>query len=93
MQNYGQHKYRETEVSTADRGRLVVLLYDGAINFLKNAKQSIQEGNTEGKCNNINRAQDIIQKLEFSLNMKEGGEIAENLRSLYRFMHTYLVRP
>ena len=92
MQDYGQRKYKETEVTTADRGRLVVLLYDGAINFLKNAKQSIQEGNLDGKCNNINRAQDIVQELEFSLNMKEGGEIAKNLVSLYRFMYTHLVR-
>ncbi len=92
MQNYGQHKYKQTEIATADRGRLVVLLYDGAINFLKNAKKSIQEGNTEGKCNNINRAQDIIQELEHSLNMKEGGEIAKNLMSLYRFMFTHLVK-
>ncbi len=92
MQNYSQQKYRQTEVATADRGRLVMLLYDGAINFLRNAKHNIQAANIEGKCNNINRAQNIIQELEFSLNMKEGGEIAKNLRSLYQFMYTHLVR-
>ncbi len=92
MQNYGRNDYRKTEVTTADRGRLVVLLYEGAIDFLKNARQRIHEGNIEGKCNSINRAQDIIQELEFSLNMKEGGEIAKNLRSLYQFMHIHLIR-
>ena len=92
MQNYGQHQYRQTEVGTADRGRLVVLLYEGAINFLKKAKNDVQEGNIEAKCNNITRAQDVIQELNNSLKMDEGGEIAGNLRSLYFFMERYLVK-
>ncbi|MEA3486414.1 MAG: flagellar export chaperone FliS [Thermodesulfobacteriota bacterium] len=92
MQNYSQHQYRQTEISTADRGRLVVLLYEGAINFLKKAKNDVQEGNVEAKCNNITRAQDIIQELNNSLKMDEGGEIAGNLRSLYFFMERYLVK-
>ena len=91
MQNYGQHRYRQTEVSTADRGRLVVLLYEGAINFLKKAREGIREGNIEAKCNNINRAQNIIQELNNSLKMDAGGEIAGNLRSLYFFMERHLV--
>ena len=91
MQNYSQHQYRQTEVSTADRGRLVILLYEGAINFLKKAGEGIQEGNIEAKCNNINRAQDIIQELSNSLKMDVGGEIAGNLRSLYFFMERHLV--
>jgi flagellar protein FliS len=92
MQRYGQEKYKQTEITTADRGRLVVLLYDAAIDFLKNAKQSTKEGNFPGKANNINRAQDIIEELQFSLNMEKGGEIAKNLMSLYRFMYYHLVR-
>ncbi|RZB34884.1 MAG: flagellar protein FliS [Desulfobacteraceae bacterium Eth-SRB1] len=92
MQNYGQQQYRQTEIITADRGRLVVLLYEGAINFLKKAGEGIQEGNIEAKCNNINRAQDIIQELSCSLKMDEGGEIAGNLRSLYFFMEKHLIK-
>jgi len=92
MQNYSKHQYRQTEIRTADRGRLVVLLYEGAINFLKKAKNDVQEGNIEAKCNNITRAQDVIQELNNSLKMDEGGEIAGNLRSLYFFMERYLVK-
>ena len=92
MQNYGQHQYRQTTVTTAGRGRLVVLLYEGAINFLKKAREGIQEDNIEKKCNNINHVQDIIQELNNSLKMDEGREIAGNLRSLYFFMERHLVR-
>lgn len=92
MQNYGQHQYRQTEISTADRGRLVVLLYEGAINFLKKAGEDIKDGNIRAKCNNINSAQDIIQELNNSLKMDAGGEIAGNLRSLYFFMERHLIK-
>ncbi|MCF8067725.1 MAG: flagellar export chaperone FliS [Desulfobacterales bacterium] len=92
MQNYNQQVYRETEVSTADRGKLVVLLYDGAVNFLEKAKQAIRERNIPEKANNINRAQDIIQELQYALRMDVGGEIAENLNRLYQFMVVHLLK-
>jgi len=92
MENYSKNQYRQIEISTADRGRLVVLLYEGAISFLRKAKNDVQESNIEAKCNNITRAQDIIQELNNSLKMDEGGEIAGNLRSLYFFMERYLVK-
>ena len=92
MENYSKNQYRQIEISTADRGRLVVLLYEGAISFLRKAKNDVQEGDVEAKCNNITRAQDIIQELNNSLKMDEGGEIAGNLRSLYFFMERYLVK-
>jgi flagellar protein FliS len=91
MHNYGQHQYKQTDVGTADPGKLVVLLYEGAINFLKRARQSTLESNIEERCNNINRAQAIIQELNNSLKMDAGGEIAHNLRSLYLFMERHLV--
>ncbi len=90
MQQYGQ--YQETDITTADRGKLVVLLYNGAINFLKKAKEGIAENNIDKKCNNINRAYDIIQELQFSLRMDLGGEIAQNLNRLYQFMITHLIK-
>jgi len=91
MQNYGQHQYKQINVSTADQGKLVVLLYEGAINFLKKARKSSEQGNIEEKCNNINRAQAIIQELNNSLKIDANREIAGNLRSLYFFMEKHLV--
>lgn len=91
MQNYGQHQYKQINVNTADRGKLVVLLYEGAINFLKKARNGSQQGNIEEKSNNINRAQAIIQELNNSLKTDENREIAGNLRSLYVFMEKHLV--
>ncbi len=92
MQNYGQSQYRKAQVVTVDRGRLIVLLYEGAISFLTKAKASLAEGDIAGASNFINRAQDIIDELNASLNMEAGGDIATNLRRLYLFMGDQLVR-
>lgn len=92
MMSYGQQQYRKTQVATVDRGRLIVLLYEGAISFLTKARASQAEGDVPGACNLINRAQDIIDELNASLNLDEGGEIAANLRRLYLFMGDQLVQ-
>ena len=44
MMNYGQNQYRKTQVATVDRGRLIVLLYEGAISFLTKARASLASG-------------------------------------------------
>lgn len=92
MINYGQNQYRKTQVATVDRGRLIVLLYEGAISFLIKAKACLHEGDIPGSASLINRAQDIIDELNASLNLEQGGDIAFNLRRLYLFMGDQLVR-
>jgi flagellar protein FliS len=92
MNTYGQRQYKHTQVTTVDKGRLIVLLYEGAINFLRQAKESVETGDIAAKSNNINRALDIIAELNQSLNMNEGGEISSNLRKLYLFWSEHLIQ-
>ena len=92
MQQFVHQQYQKANILTTDKGKIVVLLYDGAINFLQRAKHCSQQGNIEGKCNNINRASDIIQELNFSLDTEAGGELAMTLRRLYLFMNRQLVQ-
>lgn len=92
MMSYGQQQYKKTQVATVDRGRLIVLLYEGAISFLTKAKACLDERDIPTATNLINRAQDIIDELNASLNMDQGGDIATNLRRLYLFMSDQLVR-
>ena len=92
MLTYGQNQYRKTQVNTVDRGRLIILLYEGAISFLNKAEASLVEEDIAGASNLLNRAQDIIDELNASLNMELGGEIARNLRRLYIFMGDQLVQ-
>lgn len=82
--------YKQHATTTQTRGRLVVLLYEGAIKFLKQAKRELQAGNYAAKGTYINKAMDILNELDASLNMEAGGEVAANLRRLYKFMFRHL---
>ncbi len=86
----GIETYRQTAVGTQSKGRLVVMLYDGAIKFCRLAIRELEAGNFAAKGQYINRAQDIINELSAVLDMEAGGEIAKNLRGLYAFMNRHL---
>ena len=82
--------YHNTAISTQSKGRLVVLLNEGAIKFLKLAVRELEANNYGAKGQYINRAQDIINELNAVLDMDSGGEISMNLRKLYLFMGRHL---
>ena len=86
----GIKTYQETAVTTQTQGKLIVMLYEGAIKFLKLAIKEIQAGNPEEKGKYINKALDIINELNAVLDMEQGGEVAINLRGLYMFMIRHL---
>ncbi len=84
--------YQKVQVTTADRLKLVVMLYDGAISYLKTAIKYLENNDMAAKGIYISKAQDIIDELNNSLNMEEGGEIASTLRKIYNFLYFYLVK-
>jgi flagellar protein FliS len=83
--------YRKTEVNTSDRVKVISLLYDGAINFIKVARKRIELGDIAGKGLYIGKASSVVGELLSSLNMEEGGEIAKNLSRLYDFVMDRLI--
>jgi flagellar protein FliS len=82
--------YRENSVTTQPKGRLVVMLYEGAIKFLRQAMLEMDRQDPAAKGQFIVRALDVITELDCSLDMEAGGEIAKSLRSLYAFMRRHL---
>ena len=88
----GVETYQETAVTTQNQGKLIVMLYDGAIKFLRMAIREIEAKNPEAKGEYISRAIDIIFELNTVLDMEAGGEVAMNLRKLYLFMGQHLTK-
>lgn len=84
--------YRQNTITTQMPGQVIVLLYEGAIRFLKQAQRAVENQDYAQKGYSLGRAQDIIYELNASLNMDAGGEIAQNLRSLYTFIWIQLNR-
>lgn len=79
-------KYKQTQVISASREKLLLMMYEGAIKFTKKAMNSIEEKNIPERCTNIGRAYDIILELNNTLDHKVGGDIAKNLEQLYMFI-------
>jgi len=86
----GIQAYQDAAVTTQSKGRLIVMLYEGAVKFLKLAIKEADANNYEAKGKYIGKAQDIITELNAVLDMEAGGEIAGNLRKLYFFMNDRL---
>lgn len=82
--------YRHVATRTAPPGQLVLMLFEGAIRFLERARAGFHCDDplecNETISNNLQRAQDIINELNGSLNLREGGEFATNLRRLYNYL-------
>jgi len=85
------NQYLETQVLTASPGKLVMMLYDGAVRFGNLARASLERGEIEASHNYIVRVQNIVCELRLSLNMSV-GPIARNLWDLYSYLHTELVK-
>jgi flagellar protein FliS len=85
-------KYQQSQISQADPVQLIVLLYDGALSRIAQAKQRLGEGDAVYAGVAVSKAQAIIAQLRNSLNMEAGGEIAENLNLLYLYLHELFVK-
>jgi len=82
-------------MQTAAPGQIVLMLFEGAIRFLDRAETGFE---VEDPCeanqaihNNIVRAQEILHELNMALDLEQGGDLAQTLRSLYQYMDRRLL--
>jgi flagellar secretion chaperone FliS len=87
--NNAYQQYKHTQINIANQGKLILMLYDGAIKFINKAIEMIESKDIEGSHNNITRVRDIITELITSLNM-EAGEISQRLFSIYMYINNRL---
>ena len=81
--------YQTNSVNTANPGELTLMLYNGALKFLKQAKVSLAEKKWD-KANEYNkRAQDIVGELIVSLDQKY--PLAKQMLSLYEYLQERLI--
>ena len=77
-------------IETAGKIELVIMCYERATQLLAQAKVHFTEEEIEKKARKMQKALDIINELQCSLNMKEGGEIARNLDAIYTYLNKRL---
>ena len=92
MKNAYQQKYKDQSIQTASPEKLLLLMYEGAIKFVKKGILAAEKKNIAERGMNIGRAYDIILELNNTLDHKIGGEIAKNLEQLYMFITDQLTK-
>ncbi len=81
--------YRQGAVLAATPGELIVMLYDGARRFLRQANVAMREGQVERAHNALRRAELILAHLDGVLDFDQ-GEVSERLHSIYQFCLAHL---
>lgn len=77
-------QYVQNAVMSADPGQLTLMLYNGALKFVKQGIQAIENKDIPGAHEALVRAQEIVAYLNDTLDHKY--ELAGNLASLYDFL-------
>ena len=80
------NQYRHNEVATSSQGKLIIMMYEGALKFVTLAIEGIDAKDLSKKGTYINKTHDIINELSCALDMKKGGDVAHKLESLYQFI-------
>ena len=84
--NAYMNQYQQNQIDTASREQILIMLYDGAIRFTRQALEAMESGDQKIKMEKISRAMAIITEFSNTLDREVGGEIADNLDALYHFM-------
>jgi len=80
------NEYRHNEVATSSQGKLIIMMYEGALKFVTLAIEGIATKDLSKKGIYINKTHDIINELSCALDMNKGGDVAHKLESLYQFI-------
>jgi flagellar protein FliS len=84
--NAYSNQYRNNQVMTASPEQILIMLYDGAIRFVRQAGQAIEDGRRADKSVAINKAMAIVAEFSNTLDFEAGGAIADDLYRLYDFV-------
>jgi flagellar protein FliS len=88
--SYAHQSYKTANITTADRGKLVIMIYDHCIKWTKKAEEELNVNRLEPMVKAVQRVQNGLTELMCALDMEKGGDIAKNLFRLYEFYSRHL---
>jgi flagellar secretion chaperone FliS len=80
------YKAYSAATRTVAKTRQIVMLYDGAIRFIKQAQTAIEEKRIEDRFRLLVRASDVMVGLQNCIDFENGGEVAHTLHGFYTAM-------
>ena len=85
-------QYQASNVNTATPEKLMIMLFDAAIQFLIKAKTAIAEHNLKERSENIDGARKIIRELMRTIDLENGNDVSKQLFRLYNRMAMNLIK-
>ena len=85
-------QYQASNVNTATPEKLMIMMFDGALQFLQKAKAAIAEGNLKERSTNIDGARKIIRELMRTIDLENGNDVSKQLFKLYNKMAMNLIK-
>jgi flagellar protein FliS len=85
------NEYRKTRILTATPGELIVMLYDGLLGRVENARKHVANNNPADAGVLLNRAHDILHELIGCLDHEKAPQLADSLTALYSYCANLLV--
>lgn len=85
-------QYQANNITTATPEKLMIMLFDGAVQFLQKAKIAIQEKNITERSSNIDSARKILRELMRTIDLENGNDVSKSLFRLYNRMATKLIK-
>jgi flagellar protein FliS len=82
----GALAYRTVDAQSRSPIELVVMLYDGAIRFLGDARDAHERNDHRGRATGVSKALAIVGELRSTLNLDDGSSLALELDRLYDYM-------
>jgi flagellar secretion chaperone FliS len=86
-----QHAYRKVQTDSASREETVVLLFEGIVRFLHQARAAMDRGDLEEQSRLINRVQRILSELTLAVSDEPDPTLAVSLRCSYTSMYNRLM--
>ena len=85
-------QYQTNNITTATPEKLMIMLFDGALQFLQKAKTAIEEKNLQERAQNIDGARKIIRELMRTIDLENGNDVSKQLFRLYNRMAMKLIK-
>ena len=85
-------QYQTNNITTATPEKLMIMLLDGAIQFLQKAKTAIDEKNLQERATNLESARKIIRELMRTIDLENGNDVSKHLFRLYNRMAMKLIK-
>ncbi len=85
-------QYQTSNITTATPEKLMIMLFDGAVQFLQKAKKAIEEKNLQERATNIESARKIVRELMRTIDLENGNDVSKSLFVLYNRMAMKLIK-